>query len=98
LLTQYEEISVKTEAGEWQLLDIKLIQELKDIADDGKYHTDAVRRIRDLTQKPADRYRVFFAPRKSRSGIFIYQVLGFFHRDIAYEKAALAELKKRYES
>jgi len=53
LLTHYQTITVRTEEGEWQQLDIKLIQQLKDIAEDSRYHIDTVRRIRDLTQSPA---------------------------------------------
>jgi hypothetical protein len=98
LLGSNESITVKTAEGAWQTVDIKLIHQLKDIAEDGRYHTDAVRRIRDVTDKPADDYRVFFALRKPRNGAFVLQVLGFFHRSIAYSPATLTELKKRYES
>jgi len=98
LLTHYQTITVRIEEGEWQQLDIKLIQQLKDIAEDGRYHTDAVRRIRDLTQSPANEYRIFFAPRKPWHGSFTFQVLGVFERTAAYTDETLAELKKRYES
>lgn len=98
LLGHHESIVVKVEGGGWVSVDIKLIQQLKDIAEDDRYFTDAVRRIRDVSDKPADEYRVFFAPRKPRNGAFVYQVLGFFHRSTAYTTATLTELKKRYES
>ncbi|MCB4350240.1 hypothetical protein LA345_41320 (plasmid) [Burkholderia vietnamiensis] len=98
LMGSWETVTVRSAAGETQQVDIKLIKCLKDIADDDRYHTDAIRRIRDLINKPADRYRVFFAQRKSRNGCFVFQVLGVFHREVAYLPATLNELKKRYES
>lgn len=98
LMTSWETVTVWNAAGDTQQVDIKLIKSLKDIADDSRYHTDAIRRLRDLTNKPADTYRVFYAQRTSRNGCFVFQVLGVFHRDMAYLPTTLSELKKRYES
>jgi hypothetical protein len=81
-----------------QQVDIKLIKSLESIADDFRFHTDAVRRIRDLTNRPADAYRVFYAQRKTRKGCFVFQVLGVVHRAAAYLPETLQELKKRYEN
>lgn len=97
-MATWETVTVSNAAGETQQVDIKLIKSLKDIADDQRYQTDAIRRIRDLTQKPADTYRVFYAQRPTRKGCFIFQVLGVFHRDEAYSSTTLSELKKRYEN
>ncbi len=97
LLSQHQSIWV-TQAGSSHQIDIKLIQELKKIADDPRYHTDAVRRVRLLNEKPVDEYRVFFAPRPTSHGAFQYQVLGVFHRRMAYSAQTLTELKRRYEN
>lgn len=94
LLSHFDEISV-VENGQYINVDIKLIKELADIADD-RYQTDAVRRIRDLQNKPADEYRVFFAPRNTKSPSFCCEVLGVFHRSVAYSQATLNELEQRY--
>jgi hypothetical protein len=97
LLTQYETCSVSI-GGSYHQIDIKIIQSLKCIANDEKFHTDAVRRIRDVLAKPGDQYRVFFAPVPSKQAGFSCRVLGVFHRSIAYEQSTLNELKKRYEN
>lgn len=98
LIASFETITITTVDGGTQQVDIKLIHALKHIADDDRYLTDAIRRIRDLNNEPADSYGVFFALRKPRNGCFIFLVLGVFHRDAAYLPAALNELKKRYEN
>ena len=98
ILAPYQTITVRKADGSFAQVDIKLIQELKDVANDQNHCTDAVRRIRDLINKPADEYRVFFAPRQSLKGPHRFQVLGVFHRDSAYTKSTIDELKRRYES
>ena len=98
ILGHHESIIVKNKDGSIERVDIKIIQGLKDIADDPKYLTDAVRRIRDLEHNPVDSYRIFFAPRKSNSAHFIIQILGVFLRDVAYTPETLKELTRRYES
>lgn len=97
LLTNFQPIDVKDEQGKSVKVNIKLIQALKDEAGDSKYFTDAIRRIRDLNNWPCEEYRLFFAPRKNVSGMFCYEVLGIFHKDIAYNKETLEELRRRYQ-
>ncbi len=96
LLTHFEKIEVDNGKGERIKVDIKLIQELKHDASDTRYQTDAIRRIRDLSNWPATNYRVFFAPRKKLNGSFRYDVLGVFHKETAYSKETLEELRRRY--
>lgn len=98
LMGNHEVVNAKISEGKFVQVDIKMILDLKEIACDDKYFTDAVRRIRELDNPPADRYRVFFAPRKNLNGVFRYQVLGVFARKVAYDKATLDELKNRYEN
>jgi hypothetical protein len=98
LCTHHEEILVRDLAGKLITVNIKIIQSLKDCANDRRYHVDAMRRIRELHQPPGDDYRVFFAPRPSRRGPIVCEVLGIFHRSEAYSAATLAELKRRYEN
>jgi hypothetical protein len=95
LLVTSEAISV-VQNGTYRQVDIKVIIELKNIADDSRFHTDAVRRIRELTYSPVDYYRIFFVQRPSKGGAFIFQVLGIFERSVAYIPATLAELTRRY--
>jgi len=83
--------------GHTHAVDIKVIRQLESIANDGKYLTDAVRRLRDLSNKPVDRYRLFFAPAGDNYGKQTITILGIFHRDVAYTPETLEELKRRYE-
>ena len=41
--------------GLTQTIDIKVLRQLESIANDRKYLTDAMRRMRDLSNKPVDR-------------------------------------------
>lgn len=78
-------------------ISIKIIQSLKDIANDGKYHTDAIRRIRSDLETPVDEYRVFFAPVELQpDGVRTVKILGVYHRSIAYQEQTMAALIKRY--
>lgn len=83
--------------GLTQTIDIKVLRQLESIANDRKYLTDAMRRMRDLSNKPVDRYRLFVAPALDKYGKQIVTFLGFFHRNVAYLPETLAELKRRYE-
>jgi hypothetical protein len=98
LLAHFESVTVKKADGTYQQVDIRIISQLKDIATDSKFHTDAVRRIRDLGNSPADDFRVFFAPREPQSNGFHCEILGIFNRKIAYSRETLHELKVRYEN
>lgn len=98
LLVWDEAFVVQDAVGGLQQLNIKIIQELKNIADDGRFHTNAIRRIRELNKKPADEYRVFFSPGMNRNGALVIQLLGVTHRSKAYLPENMAKLKKRYES
>lgn len=78
-------------------VDIKVIRALEEIAEDKKYLTDAVRRIRDLTEKPVDEYRVFFEPVTMSGNSHVVRVLGIIHRDHAYSAQTLQIIKSRFE-
>lgn len=97
LLAHYEDIWVKHD-GKIEQVNIRLIQELKKIAEDGRYLTDAVRRIRQQDSHPADEYRVFYVPRSPTGKAFQCEILGVSHRSVAYTPEVLQELKRRYES
>jgi len=86
-----------THNGVMEAVDIKVIRQLQQYASDEKYLTDAIRRMRDLLHKPADRYRVFFAPTLRRNDVLCMTILGIFHRDIAYTAKTLEMLRRRYE-
>ncbi len=73
-------------------LDIKIIWQLRDIANDSSFHTDAIRRIRMLNSEPVDKYRVFYAMFKN-TGV----ILGVFPRNHAYSEDTISALKTRYE-
>lgn len=96
LLKHFETIDYSTAEGTGRV-DIKIIKALMDAADDQKYMTDAVRRIRSLSSSPVNDYRVFYAPRKSTGSAFECEILGVFHRKVAYNQETLRELRRRYE-
>jgi hypothetical protein len=92
-------IDIPSQNGKIERVDIKMIKQLKDIADDQRYHQDAIRRIRDLEHSAAADYRLFYAPRKLvTNGNFYLHVLGLFDRDNAYTQSTLTELTYRYRN
>lgn len=96
LLEHYQTIDFSSGNG-LERVDIKIIKALRDVADDSKYMTDAVRRIRRLSTHPADDYRVFYAPRNPSGQAFECEILGVFHRSVAYSPDTLRELQRRYQ-
>ena len=97
LCGHYEVIQTRDLDGNRVEVNIKIIQALKDCAND-RFHVDAIRRLRELHQHPGDQYRTFFAPRPTRHGPHVCEVLGVFHKREAYLPQTLAELRRRYEN
>jgi len=96
LLAHHEDMWIGAADGNGFKVDIKIIKQLQSIADN-KYLIDAIRRIRDVTHKPADNYRVFYVYRDQlKNGTFACLILGVFDRKIAYTDETLNELKLRY--
>lgn len=95
LLGHHEDILIRSLDGKLSKIDIKIIKQLQSIAED-KYLTDAIRRIRDVSHRPADNYRVFYVYRKPlTNGTFTCLVLGIFDRNVAYTDQTLNELESR---
>lgn len=95
LLTHHEQLSVNNADGKPVTVNIKVIQSWKEDANDARYFTDAIRRIRDIYTSPLNDYRVFFVPRLDKDGSW-YQLLGIFHKNDAYSESTGAELRRRY--
>jgi len=99
LLAVNEDVqTTEAESGEFIYLNIKLIRSLAECADDARFQTDAIRRVRQLDTSPSDKYRVFYAMRRNVLNQEICQILGVFPRQRAYDRQTLAELVRRYRS